>query len=148
MRLRKFILSGVGVLSALLMALAAVAVSTPAASAGTRPLPVIYNQNNGWNNAHVRPHAIYVGNGGAPFIRRMHWTHWSPFTAAGHGRLHEQKPGCTRPSYLCPYMSHRVRVYLHRVRTHLGAGYFSRMRWISHGQRYHWRLRQGFWWPS
>ena len=65
MRLRRFILSGVGVLSALIMALAAVAVSTPAASAGTRPPPVIYNQNNGWNNAHVRPHAIYVGNGGS-----------------------------------------------------------------------------------
>jgi hypothetical protein len=116
-------------------------VSGTAASAASRP--AIQVNTNGWAGMKVEPHHIYIGQGGSPFIRRMHWTHWSQRTAAGHGRLIQMIPGCTQPTYLCPVSHHRVWVYLHRVRSHDGVLYFSRMRWTKpNGHRSYWRFNR------
>ena len=105
----------------------------PAAAASSARVPVVHE--SGWAHGHVRPHHIYIGAGGSPFVLSMHWSHWSQSTASARGKLWEQKPGCTKPTYQCPYYHHSARVYLHRVRSHHGHRYFSRMRWTSHGER-------------
>jgi len=119
--------------------------SAPAASASPGP-PVLYNYAEGFHHGRVKPHNIYVGNGGAPFVLRLHWPHWNQTIALGRGVLDEQIPGCTlTPVYRCPRYRHPVRVYLHRVRSHNGARYFTRMRWNSHGETIYWRSHRGYW---
>jgi len=108
--------------------------------------PVLYNYAEGFHHGRVKPHNIYVGNGGAPFVLRLHWPHWNQTIALGRGVLDEQIPGCTlTPVYRCPRYRHPVRVYLHRVRSHNGARYFTRMRWTSHGETIYWRSHRGYW---
>jgi hypothetical protein len=121
----------------------------PAPAASASPgLPVLYNYAEGFHHGRVRPHNIYVGNGGAPFVLRLHWPHWNQAIALGRGVLDEQIPGCTlTPAYRCPRYRHAVRVYLHRVRSHNGVRYFTRMRWTSHGQTTYWRSHRGYWDP-
>jgi len=119
--------------------------SAPVASASPA-LPVLYNYAEGFHHGRVKPHDIYVGNGGAPFVLRLRWPHWNQTIALGRGVLDEQIPGCTlTPVYLCPRYRHPVRVYLHRVRGHDGARYFTRMRWISHGETIYWRSHRDYW---
>jgi hypothetical protein len=120
--------------------------SAPAASASPG-LPVLYNYAEGFQHGRVEPHDIFVGNGsGAPYVLRLRWPRWIQASARGRGVLDEQIPGCTlTPGYRCPHYRHPVRVYLHRVRSHNGVRYFTRMRWTSHGETIYWRSHQGYW---
>jgi hypothetical protein len=82
------------------------------------------------------PADIEIGNGGAPFIKRVSWQHWRATYANGTGKLYVQhNPNC-QPSYLCRYDVYNVKVYLHRVITHRGTAVISRMRW-TYGRAAH-----------
>ena len=107
------------------MAFSVAAAGEGAASASA--VPVVYAaQNDGWH-AYVKPGNFYFGNGGAPFFTQLHWTSWNSSSAWATGRLWTQKPGCTAPSYQCPYSARWVGVYLSTVRTHNGVKYYARM---------------------
>jgi hypothetical protein len=127
--------------------LSSAAAFAPAASASASRAPVIYNYAEGFLHGRVQPSHIYVGNGsGAPVVLRLHWTHWNQATASGRGVLDEQIPGCTlTPGYRCPHYQHSARVYLHRVRSHNGQPYYTRMRWTSHGKVTYWQSHRGYW---
>lgn len=117
--------------------------STPAA------LPVVYSQVEGWHGGQVRPAAIYVGQGGSPYVKALRWPTWTAAGAQANGYLHMQKPGCALPTYQCPYQRFRVRVQLSQVETHDGVRYYSRMRWtyirnhVSHVIG--WNTDRGYW---
>jgi hypothetical protein len=121
------------------------AASAPAAAASR---PVIYNLDNGWHDAHIRPRMIFVRPDGAPFLERLQWSHWSQNTAAASGYLLRRSPTCRKPPIECKLYAHPVRVYLHRVRSHDGISYFSLMRWRWRGRPYHWRVRHGYFVPA
>lgn len=112
-------------------------------------VPVVYAQVAGWHDGEVRPAAVYVGEGGAPYVSALNWSAWAAAGARASGFLHMQVPGCTMPTYRCRYLKVRVTVRLSEVRTHDGAAYFSRMRWTYfRDQRPHaisWRTDRGFW---
>jgi hypothetical protein len=112
-------------------------------------VPVVYSRVAGWHEGQVRPAAIYVGEGGAPYVSALHWSGWAAAGARASGYLHMQVPGCTLPSYRCPQVTVRVTVRLGEVRIHDGSAYFSRMRWTYlRDQRPHaisWRTDRGFW---
>ena len=118
-------------------------------AAGPAAVPVVYAQVAGWHDGQVRPASIDVGEGGAPYVSALNWSGWAAAGARASGFLHMQVPGCTLPSYRCPYLKVRVTVRLSEVRTHDGAAYFSRMRWTYvRDQRPHatsWRTDRGFW---
>lgn len=116
-----------------------------ALAASASASPVVYNYAEGFHHGRVQPRAIYVGSGGSPYVIHLRWSHWNRATASGHGRLWEQIPGCTKPTYQCPYYHHSARVYLYRVRSHHGTRYFSRMRWTSHSERIVWKSDHGYW---
>ncbi len=102
---------------------------------------------DGWH-AHVKPAAIYFGNGGAPYITQLRWSSWNGTSAWATGKLWTQKPGCS-PSYKCPYYSRWAGVYLNTIRWHNGTRYYARMAvkfWYSGKWRWDvgW-LRNGFW---
>jgi len=40
----------------------------------------------------VKPVAIYFGQGGAPFLTRLHWSSWNTTSAWATGKLWTQKP--------------------------------------------------------
>jgi hypothetical protein len=112
-------------------------------------LPVVYSQVEGWHGAQVRPAATYVGEGGAPYLRALKWSSWTASGAQAAGYLHLPEPGCTLPTYRCPYQRFRVKVQLSRVQTHDGARYYSRMRWTytkNHARHVLlWKTDRGFW---
>jgi hypothetical protein len=124
--------------SALILALglsATGALATGTANAST--LPVVQAINNGWSGMTIRPGAIYVGNGGAPFVRRLTWSSWGGSTAHASGQLVQQDSNCTLPSYRCPVSKRAATVYLQYVRYHNGSPYFKKMRW-------NWTSRNGY----
>jgi hypothetical protein len=112
-------------------------------------LPVVYSQVEGWHGGQVRPAVIYVGQGGAPYVNALKWTGWTTAGAQANGYLHVQKPGCTLPTYQCPYQSFRAQVRLSQVETHNGVRYYSRMRWTyvkNHVPRViRWKTSKGYW---
>jgi hypothetical protein len=125
------------------------AVDPVAASSAPAPLPVVYSQVEGWHGGQVRPAAIYVGQGGSPYVRALKWPTWTAAGAQANGYLHMQRPGCALPTYQCPYQRFRVEVQLSRVETHDGVRYYSRMRWTfvrNHvSQVLGWRTYRGYW---
>jgi hypothetical protein len=124
------------------------ATSSPA-DAGRAAPPVVYSQVEGWHGGRVRPAAIYIGQGGSPYVTRLRWLRWTSGAALGVGYLHKLQPGCARPAYQCPYGRFRVRVRLSGVRTHGGSRFYARMRWAytSDHVRYvvRWRAGGGYW---
>jgi hypothetical protein len=106
----------------------------PAADAATTP--VIDGHATGWSHMVQSPADIEIGQGGAPFIKRLTWQQWRATYANGTGKLYVQhNPNC-QPSYLCRYDMYNVKVHLHRVITHRGTAVFSRMRW-TYGRAAH-----------
>ncbi len=97
----------------------------------------------------MRPGAIYVGQGGSPLVKALKWPSWTAAGAQANGYLHMQKPGCTLPTYQCPYRRFRVWVQLSRVETHHSVRYYSRMQWtytsnhVRHVIR--WKTYKGYW---
>jgi len=120
-----------------------------AASSLPAVLPVVYWQADGWHGGQVRPAAIYVGQGGSPYVKALRWPSWTAAGARANGYLYMQKPGCVLPTYQCPYQRFRVQVQLGRVQTHNGTRYYSRMRWtyfrnhVSHAIG--WKTYRGYW---
>jgi hypothetical protein len=118
------------------------------AAAATRP--VVFNYAEGWQHGRVEPSVIYIGNGGAPFVQHLVWSHWNGTSAYAAGILAKQSASCTKPSFQCPYHRFGVGVTLSRVETHDGVRYFSRMRWSWHTRagahrNTYWRTSRGFW---
>jgi hypothetical protein len=136
-----------------------VAASPPApaagpAGAGSSPaaLPVVYSRVAGWHDGQVRPPVIYVGEGGAPYVKALTWPSWTAAGARADGELHMQKPGCALPTSQCPYQRFGVKVQLSRVQSRDGVRYYARMRWtytedhVRHVIR--WTISGGYWEPS
>ena len=99
---------------------------SPAADAAATP--VMDAHATGWSHMVRSPAHVEIGQGGAPFMKRLTWQ-WHAAYANGTGKLYVQhNPNC-QPSYLCRYDVYNVKVYLHRVITHRGVAVFSRMRW-------------------
>jgi hypothetical protein len=121
-------------------------VKAPSAAAA---LPVVYWQVAGWHGGQVRPAAIYVGEGGAPYVKALKWPGWTAAGAQANGDLHMQKPGCALPAYQCPYQRFRVKVQLSQVETRNGVRYYSRMSWTySKNHVLHviqWKTDKGYW---
>jgi hypothetical protein len=119
------------------------AASTPAA------LPVVYAQVAGWHDGRVRPAAIYVGEGGAPYVQALRWLNWTATGAQANGGLRMQSPGCTRPAYQCRYQRFSVNVALSQVQTRNGVRYYALMRWTYTGNHVRhvirWTISRGFW---
>jgi hypothetical protein len=129
---------------------AGVASAVTAPAAVTRP--VLYNYAAGWQHGRVEPHVIYVGNGGAPFTRRLIWSHWNGTSAYATGIMERQFTSCTsvKPSAQCAYHPYRAEVTLSRPETHNGVRYFSRMRWswrtgAGAPRSLQWQSVRGFW---
>ena len=138
------ILAGAAILG---LACSAAAIGAGPADAG--PVPVVYSAHaDGWHG-YVRPAAIYFGQGGAPFLAKLHWSSWTGTSARATGKLWAQKPGCSLPSYKCPYSSRWAGVYLTTIRWHHGTRYFARMAvrfW--YGGKWRWDvgwLQNGYW---
>jgi hypothetical protein len=125
---------------------AADSVRSPSAAAA---LPVVYGQVAGWHGGQVKPAAIYVGEGGAPYVKALKWPGWTAAAAHANGELLMQKPGCARPAYQCPYQRFRVKIQLGQVETRDGVRYYSRMSWTyisNHGQHViRWKTDRGYW---
>jgi hypothetical protein len=126
------------------------AASGVSAAAATRP--VVFNYAEGWQHGRVRPRAIYIGNGGAPYVTHLAWSHWNGTSAYATGILNRQYASCltVKPAYKCPEHRFGVGVTLSRVETHDGVRYFSRMRWSWHTRagahrNTYWRSSRGFW---
>lgn len=114
-------------MSALVVAAAALLGTATAASAA--PLPVLYNNANGWSSPTVKPAWIIIGNGGAPGAHTWHWNTWSSTTATSTGTLWVNScvPMCSngKESY------HKLYVTLSWVKTHGTVKYFSKMTWYT-----------------
>jgi hypothetical protein len=125
---------------------AADSVRAPSAAAA---LPVVYGQVAGWHSGQVKPAAVYVGEGGAPYVKALKWPGWTAAGAHANGELLMQKPGCARPAYQCPYQRFRVKVQLSLVQIRDGVRYYSRMSWTyisNHRQRViRWKTDKGYW---
>ncbi len=126
--------------------------AVPAATASApAPLPVVYSQAGGWRDGQSRPAVIFVGEGGAPYVKALRWSGWTAAGAHADGYLRLQQPGCTRPAYQCRYLRFRVRVQLSQVQAHDGVRYYARMRWTYTRQHVHqvirWQIHRGFWSP-
>jgi hypothetical protein len=116
--------------------------------AATRP--VVFNYAAGWRHGRVEPGVIYIGAGGAPFVKHLVWSHWNGSSAYAAGILEKQSAGCNKPSFQCPYHRFGVGVTLSRVEAHDGVRYFSRMRWSWHTRAgahrdTYWQTSRGFW---
>jgi hypothetical protein len=113
---------------------AAIVAPLTAASAAAHSPPagaaLMQANENGWHNMSYRPGAIYIGQGGSPFVRYLAWHSWgaSSATTRSGQYFYQTNPYCT-PSYLCPYSKKPVTVYLHDIKTHRGQPYFAKMRW-------------------
>jgi hypothetical protein len=130
----------------------AAARATGGVSAAAATPPVVFNYAEGWQHGRVRPRAIYIGNGGAPYVIRLAWSHWNGTSAYASGFLERQYASCltVKPAYKCPEHRFGTGVRLSRVQTHDGVRYFSRMRWSWHARsgahRFtYWRTAHGFW---
>src|SRR6266540_1092468 len=124
--------------------------ANPAGTSGARAtLPVVYAQVEGWHGGQVRPAALYVGQGGSPYVNALKWLSWTATGAQANGYLHMQKPGCALPTYQCPYQRFSVKVQLSGVEAHNGVRYYSRMRWtyiknhVPHVIL--WKTDKGYW---
>jgi hypothetical protein len=122
------------------------------ASAVAATQPVAFNYAEGWQHGRVKPRAIYIGNGGAPYVTHLAWSHWDGTSAYAAGILNRQYASCltVKPAYKCPEHRFGVGVTLSRVETHDGVRYFSRMRWSWHtrsgAHRFtYWRTARGYW---
>ena len=98
--------------------------------------PVVDAHAAGWSHMVRSPAGIEIGDGGAPFIKRLSWQQWRATHSNGTGKLHVQHNPSCQPSYLCRYDVYHVKVHLHRVITHRGTAVFSRMRW-TYGRAAH-----------
>lgn len=121
------------ILGAAVMCVAVVAPVTAASAAVHAPPPgatLVQANTLGWASMSYRPGAIYVGQGGSPYVRSLAWSTWTAGSATTRaGTLVRQaNPTCT-PTYLCPVSKKPVTVYLHGVLTHNGTPYFAKMRW-------------------
>jgi hypothetical protein len=92
----------------------------------------------GWSDPRVRPHTLYLGNGGSPIIRGIKWGSWRPSIAAAIDGfwIESCRPSCAAS----PYYRHPGTLTLIRVRRHNGVEYFSEMiaTWTTeHGQFEH-----------
>lgn len=98
--------------------IAGVIVSTaPAANATS--LPKISANSNGWHGQ-VRPNHVFLGQGSAPEVIRLHWRHYGDFTAESTGTVLWPSSGARpRP----------VRVDVWRPRHHGVGSFFTRMNW-------------------
>ena len=107
------------------VALTGGAIGAGTASAST--VPAVYAaHNDGWNG-YTKPGYFTFGMGGSPYFTDLQWTSWNSSSAWGTGKLWTQQPGCT-PSYLCPYSSRYVGVYLSTIRWHARIHpYYARM---------------------
>lgn len=125
MRIRKAIVA-----AAVMCAAIATFLPLTAAVASNPGLPVVQANTTGWANMSYRPGHIYVGQGGAPYVRYLAWGDWTAGSATTRaGQLVRQaNPSCT-PTYLCPVSKKQVTVYLHDVLSHNGTTYFAKMRW-------------------
>jgi hypothetical protein len=126
--------------------------AAPAATASAPaplPLPVVYAQAAGWREGQLRPAVIYVGEGGAPYVKALRWSGWTAAGAHADGYLRLRQPGCTRPAYQCRYLRFRVQVQLSQVQAHDGVRYYARMRWTytrQHARQViRWQIDRGFW---
>lgn len=110
-------------------AVAGLAIIAGAGTAGAASTPLVQANNGGWSAMSYRPGHIYVGMGGAPFVRHLSWGSWAgPAATTRSGQIVQQWP-CGKPIYQCPASVHPVNVYLHDVQTHGGNPYFAKMRW-------------------
>jgi hypothetical protein len=128
------------------LGLGASAASAASAAATVKPV-VIYNDSNGWATPTVKPSHIYIGEGGAPIVYKLKWSHWT-ITAYATGTLNEQRAGCTTPTYLCPTVNYPVGVTLQHVKTHDGTRYFATMKWSWYaGGKHHvqWLVAGPYW---
>lgn len=97
----------------------------------------------GWSNMSYRPGAIFIGQGGSPFVRYLAWANWGGTATTRSGQyVYQTNPACT-PTYLCPVTKKPVTVYLHDVKTHRGTAYFDKMRWNYTSRNGH--LRSIYW---
>jgi hypothetical protein len=130
------------------LAFTLVAIAGSAAVAGASTVPVVSANVTGWHGT-VKPRAIYVGQGGSPFVDRLHWTHWNATSAWASGELWMIKNLSCTPLYKCPYTHRWVAVTLSRAVHHGAKLFYTRMRWAYHkgGVRrlQRWSLRSGFW---
>jgi hypothetical protein len=144
------------VVGALLLVVAFIAVMqgrsrTPAAlrAAGQAAPPVVFSQVEGWRGGQVRPAAIYIGQGGAPYLTALRWLSWTAAGAVGDGYLHRQRPGCAGPAYRCRYQRFEVQVRLGDVRTHGTVRFYARMWWTYRSDQHRsvigWRNYRGYW---
>jgi hypothetical protein len=119
MRLARTI-TALAVISAALIALA---LPATAASAST---PVLYGRGNGWHDPARRPAHFFTGHANGAFMQSLHWDYWTSGHAYATGRLEAQNPGCTRPSFECPYHGRWVSIFLRDVQVHGGRAYFRK----------------------
>ena len=96
--------------SALLLSLLPIVSPTVASAATT---PKVYASADGWRNPVRNPAAIYVGNGGAPYVSSLSWSSWTGTYAAAQGNRGH----------------HHANVGLGLVKTHGSTSYFSEMVW-------------------
>lgn len=114
-------------------------------TAGAAVTPVMDAHETGWAHTVRTPGDVEIGQGGSPYLAHLTWQHWDGTWAGATGRLYVQNPHCT-PSYLCPYHSYNVKVWLHGVIRHRGSAVFSRMRWTYGGHVLRlWVGRGGLW---
>jgi hypothetical protein len=113
-------------------AAAIVAPLTAASAAVHSPPPgaaLMQANENGWRAMSYRPGAVYMGQGGSPYVQYLAWANWGGSATTRSGQLVRQaNPSCT-PTYLCPVSKKPVTVYLHDIKTHSGQPYFAKMRW-------------------
>ena len=98
------------VVSALLLSLL---FAGPASMASAATTPKVYASAEGWRNPVRDPSAIYLGNGGAPYVSALSWSSWTGTYAAAQGNRGH----------------HHADVGLGVVKTHDGTRYFSEMVW-------------------
>ena len=122
-------LAAAGVMSVCL--LGGTAGAATAATVTTGPVPVVQATTEGWHNPSVRLSGISVGQGGSPFVNRLHWTHWNATSAWASGELWMIKNSSCTPLYKCPYTHRWVAVTLSRAVHHGAKLFYTRMRWVS-----------------
>jgi hypothetical protein len=140
-------------------AVLAITGATAAAAASPPPgTPLALTASATWAYLGYHPGAIYVGNGGSPFVAYLSWSApgtWTGTSAANRaGSIVQYWPN-GGPSYQWPSTARPVKVYLHDVQSHNGQPYFAKMRWSwtnSHGKArvLYWKVgtsgsRYAFW---
>lgn len=118
--------------------------------------PLVSAKDTGWQGLAYRPGAIYVGNGGSPFVSKLSWSSpgtWTTSSATTRtGDITQYWPQPGVPSYQWPSTTRAASVYLHDPLTHSGQPYFAKMRWNwtnAHGvaKVAYWLTSGGFWQP-